>query len=293
MNLGKLGVWYLLDLTTSQTAIQWVKRIESLGYSALWIPETMGRDPIADSAFLLAHSKKLIIATGIANIYNRVPGSIMQAQQTLAEQSDNRFLLGLGVSHAPIVEKVRGLTYARPLTKMTEYLDAMDHAPYTGIKPASPPHRVIAALGPKMLQLAKEKCMGAHPYFTSPQHTKMARSILGEEKWLCVEQKIILTTDKDLAYKQARRNAQIYIKLPNYRANWKRMGLNENDLDTMSDKFIEATLAWGDVNRICKRIQEHFEAGASHVCIQPLNPNGVFGDLDLDALEQIANVYFA
>jgi len=289
MNLGKLGVWYFFDGVPAPQAAEAAQRIEGLGYSALWIPETVGRHSLVHAGWLLAHTGKLIVATGIANIYNREPGVTMQAQKTLAEQSGNRFLLGLGVSHKPLVEGVRGLEYGPPVATMRKYLDAMAASPYQGPPMAEEPPTVIAALGPKMLELAREKCAGAHPYFSSPDHTAMAREILGPDRWLCVEQKVILETDAAKARDLARPVAGIYTGLPNYRNNWLRMGMEEADFESGgSNRFIDATFAWGSVDKIRARIQEHFDAGASHVCIQPVNPNGQFGDLHWEALEALS-----
>ena len=289
MNLGKLGVWYFLMAMPAEQAAEAAQRIEKLGFSALWIPETLGRDPFASAAWLLANTSRLIVATGIASIYHREPGPMSQAQKTLAEQSGNRFLLGLGVSHKPMVEGVRGLKYGKPVATMRSYLEKMDSAPYSSIPPSETPPRVIAALGPEMLKLAREKCAGAHPYFTSPVHTKMAREVLGPDKWLCVEQKVILEPDAKKAREVARPNAQMYLGLPNYRNNWLRMGLTEADLaNGGSDRFIDTTFAHGKIDAIKARIKEHFDAGASHVCIQPVNPNGKFGDLHWEVLEGIA-----
>ncbi len=289
MNLGKLGVWYFLDGLPAGEAAKAAQRIEKLGYSALWVPETVGRHPLVHAAWLLANTDELNIATGIANIYHREPGVTLAAQMTLAEQSGDRFLLGLGVSHKPLVEGVRGLEYGPPVATMRKYLEGMETAPYNGFKPPSTPRRVIAALGPRMLELARDKCDGAHPYFTSPEHTAMARGILGPDKWLCVEQKVVLESDPAKARELARPVAQIYLGLPNYRNNWLRMGLEASDLEGGgSDRFIDTTFAWGNVDQIKARIQAHFDAGASHVCIQPVNPNGQFGDLHWEALEALA-----
>jgi probable F420-dependent oxidoreductase len=288
MDTGKLGVWYFTETMPAAGAAEMARRIEDLGYGTLWIPETTGRNPIAHASWLLANTTTLNIATGIANIYHREPGVSLSAQNTLAEQSGGRFLLGMGVSHAPLVEGVRGLTYGKPLATMKKYLEGMDAAPYTSFPPGEKPPRVIAALGPKMLELARDACDGAHPYFTSPDHTRMARDILGEGPMLCVEQKVILETDPAKARELARGVAQIYIGLPNYRNNWLRMGLTEDDLaGTGSDRFIDTTFAWGTDEQIKARIREHFDAGASHVCIQPVNPNGTFGDLHWEALEAL------
>ena len=241
------------------------------------------------AAWLLANTQKLILATGIASIYHREPGVTMAGQKTLAEQSGNRFLLGLGVSHKPMVEGVRGLAYGKPVATMRDYLAKMDASPYSAVAPSEDPPRVIAALGPKMLELARDTCTGAHPYFTSPDHTAMARKALGPNPWLCVEQKIILETDAAKARQLARAAAAIYLTLPNYRNNWLRMGMANTDLDNGgSDKFIDATFAWGKADAIKARIKAHLDAGASHVCIQPVNPNGVMGDLHWQALEELA-----
>ncbi len=289
MDLRKTGVWYFTDGMSASEAAESAQRIESLGYSALWIPETVGRHPFAHAAWLLANTSELVVATGIASIYHREPGVTLAAQNTLAEQSGNRFLLGLGVSHKPMVEGVRGLTYGKPVTTMREYLEKMDASPYSGPKPESAPPRVIAALGPRMLELARDACQGAHPYFTSPEHTAMAREVLGPDAWLCVEQKVIMEEDPGKARDLARQTAQVYIGLPNYRNNWLRMGLEESDFDNGgSDRFVDATFAWGNADVIRARIQAHHDAGATHVCIQPVHPQGAFGPLHWETLEALA-----
>jgi probable F420-dependent oxidoreductase len=289
MELNKLGVWYFLDGMPSSMAAETAKRIESLGYNTLWIPETAGRDPYASASWLLANTEKLNVATGIASIYHREPGVTVAGQKTLSEQSGDRFLLALGVSHQQFVEGVRKITYGKPVTTMRKYLNAMDEAPYMAFPPATEPKRLIAALGPRMLELARDKCAGAHPYFTSPKHTKMAREILGPDALLCVEQKVLLEADADIARKAARAVASVYMGLPNYRNNWLRMGLNESDFENGgSDKFIDETFAWGNLEQVRDRIEEHYAAGADHVCIQPVNPNAQFGDLDWNVLEKLS-----
>lgn len=288
MNIGKLGVWYFFDKLSATESAESAIRIEQLGYSTLWIPETIGKSPMVQSSWLLSNTKTLNLATGIANIYHREPGVTLAAQKSLAEQSSNRFLLGLGVSHTRIVEGIRGLKYGPPLSTMRRYLEAMEEAPYTGAKPSEEPPLVIAALGPKMLALAAEKTNGAHPYFTSPDHTAVARNIMGKDSWLCVEQKVILESDPVKARELAKPVAKTYKDLPNYRNNWIRMGLSEDDIDNMSDKFIDATFAWGSEQTIQNRIKEHFDAGADHVSIQPVNTNGKLSELDWDCLELLS-----
>lgn len=291
MNTGKLGIWYFFEGLPASAAAEAAKRIESLGYGTLWIPETLGRNPMPHASWLLANTETLNVATGIANIYHREPGVTMAAHNTLNEQSGGRFLLGIGVSHKPLVEGVRGLNYGPPVATMRKYLEGMAGAPYQGIPPAEKPKTVIAALGPKMLELARDATDGAHPYFVSPDHTAMAKEIIGPDKMLCVEQKIVLEEDPGKARDLARAVASIYLPLPNYRNNWLRMGLAESDLENGgSDKFIDATFAWGNVAAIRTRIQEHFDAGATHVCVQPVNPNGQFGDLHWEVLENLADM---
>jgi probable F420-dependent oxidoreductase len=276
MQLGKLGVWYFTESLDAAQAAEAAQRIESLGYSAFWIPEAVGRHPFAHAAWLLARTERLIVATGIANIYARDAAATAAAQKTLAEQSGGRFLLGLGVSHRPMVEGVRGHKYESPVATMRAYLERMATAPYAAFPPAEPPPTVIAALGPQMLKLAATKTKGAHPYFTTPEHTAMARKTMGPDAWLCVEQKVLLETDAAKARPVARRTAQIYLGLENYRNNWKRLGFTDEDFaNGGSDRFIDATVAWGDVSAIEKRVRAHFDAGASHVCIQPVHPEGL------------------
>lgn len=288
MDTGKLGVWYFFDGVSSAEAATAAKRMETLGYGTLWLPETVGKSPFVLASWLLANTTTLNLATGIVNIYHREPGVTMAAQKSLAEQSGGRFLLGMGVSHKPLVEGVRGLEYGPPVATMRTYLEQMAAAPYTAVEPAEAPPTVIAALGPKMLELAAKATSGAHPYFTSPDHTRMAREILGPEPMLCVEQKVILETDASKARDAARPVAKIYNRLPNYRNNWLRMGLSEDDVDNLSDRFIDSTFAWGSAETIQARIQEHMDAGATHVCIQPVHPDAAFGQLHWDCLEALA-----
>ena len=289
MDLGKLGVWYFFDGFSSEHSAVMAKKIEALGYGTLWIPETVGKNPVALSSWLLANTQQLNFATGIMNIYHREPGVTLAAQNTLAEQSGGRFVLGIGVSHKPLVEGVRGLDYGPPVATMRQYLDKMAASPYTAVAPAEPATTLIAALGPKMLALAAEKCAGAHPYFSSPEHTRMAREVMGAEALLCVEQKVILESNPAAARELARPVSRIYHRLPNYRNNWLRMGLSEVDIDDLSDRFIDTTFAWGDIAAIQERIQAHLDAGADHVCIQPVNPSGQFGDLHWETLEALAS----
>jgi probable F420-dependent oxidoreductase len=275
MDIGKLGVWYFTDALPAADAATLARRIERWGYSALWIPEAVGRDPFAHAAYLLARTDRLVLATGIANLYARDANAMLAASRTLAEQSGGRFVLGLGVSHAPFVEGVRGHRYDKPIPTMRAYLERMRKAPYAAVAPAEEPPIVLAALGPKMLALSAQLARGAHPYNVTPEHTARARAILGPDRWLCVEQKLLLETQPSKAREIARNTLKLYMQLPNYRNNWKWLGFGDADLDGGgSDRFIDALVAWGDEKALARRVQEHLDAGATHVCIQPINPSG-------------------
>ena len=282
------GVWFFTETMDSEHAIAFAQKVESLNYSALWLPETTGRDPFSHISMLLANTERLVFATGIVNIHHRHPGVTKQAATTLAEMCDNRFLLGLGVSHAPLVEGLRQLDYSKPLRAMRNYLTAMKNSPYTSVPPSEDPPYVLAALGPKMMELAAEMTDGAHPYWTTPEHTAQARELLGKDKMLCVEQKVAFTTDKEVAYQTVRTELARYINLPNYRNNWKRLGFSEEEIDATSDRFIDELVAWGTLDQINERLNEHEDAGATHVCIQPLAVHGEFGNPHWEALEALS-----
>lgn len=284
---SNLGVWYFLDAMSSSQAAETAGRIESLGYSTLWVPETMGRDPFTLLAALGAQTTTLQFATGIASIFHRHPGAMVQATNTLAEQTGGRFVLGLGVSHGPMVEGVRKLDYSKPLSQMREYLAAMDASVYMAVPPAEPAVRLLAALGPKMLELSAASADGAHPYFVTPEHTAEARAAIGPDKLLCVEQKVILSTDADAARAAANGQIDRYAALPNYRNNWKRIGFTEDEIEQRSNRFVDHVIVWGDEDRVRAGIQAHYDAGADHVCIQPVGTDGPLS-LDWNLLEALA-----
>jgi probable F420-dependent oxidoreductase len=284
--LGTLGVWYFTDAMSVGQAEELAGRVEQLGYSTLWLPDTIGRDPFAHIAHLADGASSLVFATGIASIFHRHPGAMKQAANTLAEQTGGRFVLGLGVSHAPMVEGLRRLDYSKPLTQMRDYLAAMDAAPYGATPPEQPPPRLLAALGPKMIALARDAADGTHPYWTTPEHTAQSREILGPDKLLCVEQKVVLSTDPSVARELAANAIAGYAALPNYRNNWKRLGFSDTEIDGHEPRFVDAVVAWGDADTIRERLQAHTDAGATHVCIQPLSASR--GEIDRQCLEALA-----
>jgi len=268
--IGTVGVWaHDLERLTAAAAGEYAGALESLGYRALWIPESLGSKEIfAHASLLLGGSKRLIVASGIANIWARDPVAMANGGRTLVDAYPDRYLQGLGVSHAPTV-KTRGTTYARPLEYMRSYLDAMDAAPYVGPKVDVP--RVLAALGPQMLRLAAERTLGAHPYFVPVEHTTVARKELGAGPLLAVEQAVALSEDAAIARSAARRHMKRYLELDNYVNNLRRLGWTDRDLaDGGSDKLVDAIVAWGGPNAIKERVAEHTKCGADHVCLQVL-----------------------
>jgi probable F420-dependent oxidoreductase len=276
LQLGSTGIWTNhLDAIPAARAQEIAAELESLGFGALWIGEAYGREALTHAGLLLAGTRRIVIATGIANIYGRDPVAMAAGQKTLAEAYPDRFLLGLGVSHVPLVEELRGHRYDKPVATMRSYLDAMDQADYRAASPGSKPLRVLAALGPKMLRLAAERANGAHPYNTTPEHTAQARTLLGAGPLLCPEQAVIFETNATKARAVARKFLAIYLTLPNYTNNWLRLGFSEADIaNGGSNRLIDAVIAWGDLKAVLSRMEEHRSAGADHVCVQVLTEGG-------------------
>ena len=288
MELGRVGIWtHVLDGLPAGRARDVVGEIDELGYGALWLPEMAGRDPLVAASMYLGASSALVVATGIANIYGRDALAMACGHKTLTEAYPDRFLLGLGVSHQPAVEGLRGHTYGPPLTAMRNYLNAMDNAPYFAAAPTVAPRRVLAALGPKMLELARDRAAGAHPYFVPVEHTAFARERLGPDAWLAPEQMVVLEPDPEKARGIARRAMKTYLALPNYVNNLRRLGWGDDDLaDGGSDKLVDAIVVWGDEATIKARVDAHFDAGANHVCIQVLLED--FFGVPIDAWRRLA-----
>ena len=274
MNLGKIGVWFHTDALSSPEAAELVRRVEALGYGAFWFGEGFGRDPLAHAAFLLSQTSELVVATGIASIYSRDAVAMVGGSHALAEQSGGRFLLGLGVSMPALVEP-RGHRFGPPVASMREYLSAMQATQYASISPREAPPVVLAALGPKMMELAARETQGSHPCNVTPEYTARARAQMGPDAWLCVEQKVVLAETPGEAREIARAGLAIYIDVPHQRQNWTRMGFEDSDYrDGGSNRLIDALVAWGDEAAIRGRVNDHLEAGATHVCIQPLLATG-------------------
>jgi len=270
-SLGKIGVWYPLDRLDAANIKHLLRTVEDLGYSAFWYPEALGYESLSLASFLLANSTQLIIGSSIANIYARDPYTARRGLRSLSSLYEDHFILGLGVSHAPMVEKLRGHVYDKPVPAMRRYLEGLYEDPSN----AGEWPLVIAALGPLMLKLAAERTMGAVPYNVTPEHSRQARAALGPNKLLAVEQKVCLQTDPVAARGLARRELARYLTLPNYRNSWLRIGFTEADLaGGGSDRFLDAMVLWGDPATIGRGLKAHLEAGANHVCIQPVHAEG-------------------
>jgi probable F420-dependent oxidoreductase len=277
MALGRLGVWYSTDKLDGPQLADLVGAVEKNGYSALWYPESRGYESMSLAGYLLSKSQRLAIGSSIANIYARDSYTARRGMVSLNDLYGGRFILGLGVSHIPMVEGVRGHRYDKPLSAMRSYLDGL----YKDLANASEAPVVLAALGPKMLALSAERTRGAVPYNVTPKHTAEAAKILGPNKWLAVEQKVTIETDPAKARALGRKELARYMVLPNYRNNWLREGFSEADLaDGGSDRFIDSMVLWGDPATIKKGLRAHFDAGATHVCLQPVHADGDFAARD-------------
>jgi len=271
--LGPLGLWtFSLDQQPAGRARELATEIEEQGWGAIWIPEAVGRDPLIHATLLLEATARIVVATGIASIYARDPMAMNAGWRTVSEAYPARFLLGLGVSHQPMVEGLRGSEYKAPIATMRDYLERMDGALYLAAQPTEPPERVLAALGPRMLELARDHTRGAHPYLVTPEHTATARAILGPNRLLAPEQKVLLETEPTTARAVARQALAVYIPgLPNYVNNLRRLGFGDDDLtDPPSDRLVDALVAWGDVEAIAERVRAHHDAGADHVALHVL-----------------------
>jgi probable F420-dependent oxidoreductase len=291
--LGRIGVWsFALETLTAAEERDAVAEIESLGVGAIWVPEAVeSREIFSHAAWIASSTERVIVASGIANIWARDAVAMANGWRMLTDAFPNRFLLGIGVSHAPSVAR-RGATYDKPVAAMRAYLDAMDRAPSTAPEPEAYPRHLLAALGPKMLELAAERSLGAHPYFVPVEHTAFARRRLGTEAVLAVEQAVVLETDASQARRIARSYALDYLQSTNYANNLKRIGWTDADVSGQgSDAVIDAVVAWGDVDTIASRVRQHLDAGADHVCVQVIAEDET--DPAVDQLREIVPALLA
>jgi probable F420-dependent oxidoreductase len=276
--LGRVGLWTRhLDTQPAERVRSTVAELEALGWGSLWSWEVFGREALTNAGLLLSATRRMVVGTGIASIWARDPVAMAAAQRTLAEAYPDRFVLGIGVSHAPIVD-ARGHRYDRPLEAMRAYLDAMDAAPWQGPPLAEAPVRVLAALGPRMLELAAERSAGALLYNNPPEATAAARSVVGAGPLLATEQAVVVEDDPAEARRIGREFIAFYLTLPNYVRAWERAGFGpEERADGGSDRMVDAVVAWGGPEAIAERVRAHLDAGADHVCLQVLesDPNGL------------------
>jgi probable F420-dependent oxidoreductase len=265
MQLQRVGIW-ARELRVGDEGVrrEAAAELEQLGYGTLWFPGSAGSDSLDCAEILLDATQRVVVATGITNIWTEEPEGVAAGHVRLAAAHDHRFLLGLGASHAPLI----GDRYRKPYSSMVEYLDRLDAAP----EPPPVEERVLAALGPRMLALSRDRAAGAHPYLVPPEHTAIAREAIGEDKLLAPEQAVVLESDPVRARELARGHLELYLVLPNYTNNWLRHGFTEDDLrDGGTDRLVDALVAWGDEDAIHARVREHHDAGADHVCLQVIH----------------------
>ena len=263
--LGRIGIWSGTLWGQREDAQDIARELERLGYSAVWFPNGPGM--LDRARELLDATSRIVVATGIASIWMYPAEQVAEAHHALAQAHPRRFLLGLGVSHARLVNREEAGRYRRPVERMLAYLDALDAAP----TPVPREERILAALGPRMLEIARTRAAGAHPYLVTPEHTRRAREALGTGPLLAPEQAVVLETEPERARSIARTHLARYLQAPNYTNNWLRLGFTTEDLaNGGSDRLVDALVAWGDVAAIRERIAEHLRAGADHVCLQVL-----------------------
>jgi probable F420-dependent oxidoreductase len=287
MNLTGIGIWSsaLLGNPDDAAVADAAAEIEALGYTALWIPEGAGGAIFERSEQVLAATKRVPVATGILNVWAHEPAEAAAGHARLTAAHPGRFLLGLGISHAVIVDRDEPGRYRKPLTTMRNYLDGLDAAE----APVPREERILAALGPKMLELARERSLGSHPYFTHADHTGAAREVLGPDALLAPEVAVVPETDEERARAIARDYIQLYLGLPNYTNNLLRHGFTDDDLrDGGSDRLVDAVVPWGDPGRIAAALRAHLDAGADHVCIQVLTSGSRYRDLPRQEWRELA-----
>jgi len=290
LNMGRVGLWaFDFDTQPMAKAQEAIAQVEEMGFNALWVPEAVGREPFASCSLLLSATKHMVLATGIASIHARTAQTMQAGWKTVTEAFPDRFVLGLGVSHQPMVEGRHKVAYGKPYTNMVNYLDDMDSGFFFGAAPTATPRRVLAALGPKMLKLAADRADGAHPYFTPVEHTVEARAALGKDPFLAPELAVVFESDPAIAREIARKYMATYTRLPNYANNLKRFGFTEEEIVNQEDRLVDAIVGWGSTDQVVARIKEHLDAGADHVCVQVLTDAGRTGNsLPFDQWRELA-----
>jgi probable F420-dependent oxidoreductase len=265
--LGRFGIWSReLRFGDAAESVESAAELEQLGFGTLWIPGGAGGDILDTVETMLEATAAAVVATGILNVWMHDAAAVAEAHAALDEAHPGRFLLGLGISHAPLIDSDEtGLRYAKPLETMTAYLDALDaHAP-AGTRP----QRVLAALAPKMVELAGRRTLGVHPYMVPVEHTRWVRGVLGDDRLVATELSVVLEPEVERARDEARLDLGLYLTLPNYVNTWRRFGFTETDFEAGgSNRLIDALYARGSAGEVADRVREHLDAGASHVCLR-------------------------
>lgn len=268
---SRVGVWWTSDRWPINDVVARAREIENLGYASLFYGEAGGKETFTQAAALLGGTERLVVGTGIANIHARSAPASEAGARTLGALHPGRFVLGLGVSHAPLVEHSYAGSYSKPLATMREYLRTMDAVPAEVEPDGQRPARLLAALGPKMIELSGKAADGAHPYLVTPEQTASTREQLGADKWVVSEQGVALTTDRETGLRRAHQHLHMYSQLPNYRNSWLRQGFDESDVVIGgSDKLAEAMVAMGDAETVAARVRAQLDAGADQVVVQVL-----------------------
>lgn len=286
---SRIGVWWASDTWPMSAAQEVARDIESMGYGSLFLPEIGLKNALIESAAFLYATERLVIGTGIANIHARVPQVAESGGRTLTALHPGRFVLGLGVSHGPVVQRL-GAAYDKPLATMRDYLGRMAALPEVVEPGSGRPTRLLAALGPKMIQLSGTDADGAHPYLATPAHTATAREILGAEKWVVPEQAVVVGGDDAEQLRRAHLHLQMYSGLPNYRNSWKRLGFDESDFVVGgSERLARGVVGMGSVEQAAATVTAHLDAGADHVLVQVLGSGDAAWD-PRPALRELAGV---
>jgi probable F420-dependent oxidoreductase len=270
MRLAGTGIWSgHLRYGDAGVIAEAAAEIDELGYTTIWIPD-VGGDVLGSIEVLLRATPRITIATGILNIWMHEASEVAQRRASWTDAWQRRFLLGLGVSHAPLIDHGHPGRYEKPFSKMVEFLDALDGAD----DPFPVDGRVLAALRPRMLGLARDRAAGVHPYFVPPEHVAKAREVIGPDGMIGVELAVVLDRDPSTARETARRHTATYVNLPNYTNNLRDFGFGDSDFaDRGSDRLVDAIVAWGDLDAIAQRLSAMRDAGADHVCIQVIRPD--------------------
>lgn len=276
---SRIGVWWSSDFWSMPAAQEVAAEIESLGYGSLFLPEIGLKDALVESAAFLAATDRLVIGTGIANIHARVASTMEGAGRVLTATHPGRFVLGLGVSHGPLVKNVLGGTYDKPLATMRDYLARMSALPETVEPGSGRPTRLLAALGPKMIELSGTDADGAHPYLVDQAQTARTREILGPDKWVVSEQAVVVGESPEEQLRRAHTHLEMYSGLPNYRNSWLRQGFAESDLVRGgSDRLARGIVGMGSVEQVVESVVGHLDAGADHVVVQVLGDGSATWD---------------